>query len=177
MSLQTLVGPRAPLLEEGPDGARLLELESFFLYPSALPLLRAKVLDATFGDESLATACSRLSSAALRLPATARPACCSTMRRPPRGVFLSPRSLRSPQSTVPSSRRAFAPRRLLVVASDEPREVHHFACLIGYGADAVCPRLALETVADLGAADKLGGGGPDEGQRSFRRAVESGVPR
>ena len=111
MSLQTLVGPRAPLLEEGPDGARLLELESFFLYPSALPLLRAKVLDATFGDESLATACSRLSSAASRLPATARPACCSTMRRPPRGVFLSPRSLRSPQSTVPSSRRAFAPRR------------------------------------------------------------------
>ena len=41
---------------------------------------------------------------------------------------------------------------LFVVASDEPREAHHFACLIGYGADAVRPRLALETVADLGAA-------------------------
>ena len=81
------------------------------------------------------------------------------MRRPPRGVFLSSRSLRSPQLLVEEGVRTTTS---LVVASDEPREAHHFACLIGYGADAVRPRLALETVADLGAADKLGGGGPDE---------------
>jgi glutamate synthase (NADPH) large chain len=34
----------------------------------------------------------------------------------------------------------------IVVESGEPREVHHFAVLIGYGASAVAPYLALETV-------------------------------
>ena len=37
----------------------------------------------------------------------------------------------------------------LLVESGEPREVHHFACLIGYGADAVNPYLAFETIHDL----------------------------
>jgi glutamate synthase domain-containing protein 2/glutamate synthase domain-containing protein 1/glutamate synthase domain-containing protein 3 len=37
----------------------------------------------------------------------------------------------------------------LVVESAEPREVHHFAMLIGYGAGAVNPYLALETLNDL----------------------------
>src|SRR5881275_682969 len=35
----------------------------------------------------------------------------------------------------------------IVVASGDARDVHGVACLLGFGADAVCPRLALETVA------------------------------
>ncbi len=38
----------------------------------------------------------------------------------------------------------------LIIESGEPREVMHFALLIGYGASAVNPYLALETVASLG---------------------------
>ena len=34
----------------------------------------------------------------------------------------------------------------LVVESGEPREVHHFACLAGYGAEAINPYLAFETL-------------------------------
>ncbi len=37
----------------------------------------------------------------------------------------------------------------LIVESGEPREVHHYACLVGYGADAVNPYLAFETIHDL----------------------------
>ena len=37
----------------------------------------------------------------------------------------------------------------LIVESGEPREVHHFAVLLGYGADAINPYLALETMQDL----------------------------
>jgi len=37
----------------------------------------------------------------------------------------------------------------LVVESGEPREVHHFALLVGYGASAVNPYLAIETLSDL----------------------------
>ena len=37
----------------------------------------------------------------------------------------------------------------LILESGEPREVHHFACLLGYGACAVNPYLAHATVAQL----------------------------
>ena len=37
----------------------------------------------------------------------------------------------------------------LVLESGEPREVHHFALLIGYGATAVNPYLAYETISDM----------------------------
>ena len=37
----------------------------------------------------------------------------------------------------------------LVVESGEPREVHHFACLAGYGAEAINPYLAFETLVAM----------------------------
>jgi len=37
----------------------------------------------------------------------------------------------------------------IVVESAEPREVHHFACLIGYGASAINPYLVFETLKDM----------------------------
>ena len=43
----------------------------------------------------------------------------------------------------------------LVVESGEPREVHHFALLIGYGASAVNPYLALETLGSLVGEGRL----------------------
>src|SRR6202007_675472 len=43
----------------------------------------------------------------------------------------------------------------IVVESGEPREVHHFACLAGYGAEAINPYLAFETIIAL--KDRLPG--------------------
>ena len=37
----------------------------------------------------------------------------------------------------------------LVVESAEPREVHHFAVLAGYGAEAINPYMAFDTILDL----------------------------
>ena len=37
----------------------------------------------------------------------------------------------------------------LLVESAEPREVHHFACLLGYGAEAINPYLVFESIQDL----------------------------
>jgi glutamate synthase (NADPH/NADH) large chain len=39
----------------------------------------------------------------------------------------------------------------LVVESGEPREVHHFCCLAGYGAEAINPYLAFDTLAEMHA--------------------------
>ena len=37
----------------------------------------------------------------------------------------------------------------VILESGEPRTVHHFATLLGYGASAVCPYLALESIHEL----------------------------
>src|SRR5581483_3063573 len=37
----------------------------------------------------------------------------------------------------------------LIVESGEPREVHHFGMLLGYGANAINPYLAFETLDDM----------------------------
>jgi glutamate synthase (NADPH/NADH) large chain len=37
----------------------------------------------------------------------------------------------------------------LVIETGEPREVHHFACLAGYGAEAINPYLAFETLTEM----------------------------
>ena len=47
------------------------------------------------------------------------------------------------------TRRGLRTRTGLVVDTGSAREVHHFALLAGYGAEAVCPWLALETINDL----------------------------
>ena len=48
-------------------------------------------------------------------------------------------------------------------------------CLLGYGADAVCPRLALETVAGMADADELGELDAVEAQAKLQAALEDGV--
>ena len=65
----------------------------------------------------------------------------------------------------------------VIVDSGEPRDTHAIACLLGYGADVICPRLALETVARLAADDKVGGDRPSsaEAQRRLLSAFEEGV--
>jgi hypothetical protein len=173
MSLRTLLGARAPLHGEHPRAARLLALESFFLFPSAVEELTgdATVLDSTFDErEGLRAACARLADRAVEGGQL---------------VVLDDRGNGVPIPAVLAvgavHRRLVAAgmrtRTSIVVVADEPREAHDFACLLGYGADAVCPRLALETVAALAAADKLGGDQPSpaEAQLRYREAIEDGV--
>ena len=38
----------------------------------------------------------------------------------------------------------------LMVETGEAREVHHFCVLVGYGADAICPYLAMEAIHKIG---------------------------
>jgi len=59
----------------------------------------------------------------------------------------------------------------LVVETGSVREVHHFALLGGYGAEAVHPYLALETLLDLAAKGDLG---PDlDGRKAIKNFVKA----
>jgi glutamate synthase (NADPH/NADH) large chain len=62
----------------------------------------------------------------------------------------------------------------LVVESGEPREVHHFCCLAGYGAEAINPYLAFETL--LAMRNDIPGK-PDEKEivKRYIKAVGKGI--
>jgi glutamate synthase (NADPH/NADH) large chain len=66
----------------------------------------------------------------------------------------------------------------LVVETGSAREVHHFALLGGYGAEAVHPYLALETLLDLAARGKLGDGvDGSKAIRNFVKAIGKGLKK
>jgi glutamate synthase (NADPH/NADH) large chain len=66
-------------------------------------------------------------------------------------------------------------RVALVVESGDCREVHHAACLIGYGAAAVNPYLAFESVEDLVAAGALTGVDAPTAVKRYVKALGKGV--
>ncbi|SFS01467.1 glutamate synthase (NADPH/NADH) large chain [Halomicrobium zhouii] len=61
----------------------------------------------------------------------------------------------------------------LVVESGDPRTSHHVATLVGYGAGAVNPYLAYQTIEDLVAGPD--GADTDEAIQSYVKAVEDGL--
>ncbi len=63
----------------------------------------------------------------------------------------------------------------LVVESGDCREVHHVALLIGYGAAAVNPYLAFESIDDLCATGALRGIEPAPAIRNYVKAMGKGV--
>ena len=63
----------------------------------------------------------------------------------------------------------------LVLETGEPRETHHFAALIGYGAGAINPYLALETIAGLVEDGRIEGLSPEKAQANYVKAVHKGV--
>jgi len=63
----------------------------------------------------------------------------------------------------------------LVVESGDAREVHHVAMLIGFGAAAVNPYLAFESIEDLIREGELTGVEPQAAVRNYSNALGKGV--
>jgi glutamate synthase domain-containing protein 2/glutamate synthase domain-containing protein 1/glutamate synthase domain-containing protein 3 len=70
----------------------------------------------------------------------------------------------------------------IVLESGEPREVHHFATLIGYGASAINPYVMLETLDDLVLSGQLGpasasddGNSPPDMEAALEKAAQKTV--
>src|SRR5207248_5193406 len=59
--------------------------------------------------------------------------------------------------------------------SGEPREVHHFALLIGYGAGAINPYLAFETLDDMIRQGQLTAHDSEKAVKNYVKAVGKGV--
>jgi glutamate synthase domain-containing protein 2/glutamate synthase domain-containing protein 1/glutamate synthase domain-containing protein 3 len=189
MSLRSLLGPRQPVLTERPEAAQLIELGSFFLYPEGLQriVMRAdlpfsvQAVDATFpvaeGPGGLERALERLGDEAI-----------AHVQRGAGVVVVSDVGVDETRCRVPILlavgavhhhlvREGLRTRTSLIAETDEARETHDAATLLGFGADALVPRLVLQTITDLADEGRIGGDNPSASvaQERYKNAVEDGV--
>src|SRR5690606_22812996 len=156
-SLETLIGPEKNLFEETPEHAHQLRLKEPFLTNAELAKIRdlnkgalrsetlSTLFDASAGEGAMREAVERLCRDASR-----------AIEEGASILILSDRGVDREHIAIPSLLAVGAVHHHLiregtrikvgiVVESGEPREVHHMAVLIGYGAGAVNPYLAFET--------------------------------
>ena len=161
MSLAMCLGWKRNLLAETPEHARLVWLTTPVLFEHELDKLRdltsegfpAVTLNATWpvaeGEAGLAKAIDRLCAAAE-----------SAVDEGARIVILSDRNTDHERVPVPMLlatgavhhsliRSGKRMKASIVCESGEARDVHQIACLIGYGASAVCPYLGFETAREV----------------------------
>ncbi len=189
MSLRTQLGHRANILVESPERTNALEIpgpilsRAAFEYlhtldPRAYPAIALRsVYPVEGGAEGLAHTLSELCLEAEE-----------AVRQGASLIVLYDGEVNSFRAPIPSLLATSAVhqhlidkglrlRASLVVASGEPREVHHFACLLGYGADAIYPFLAMESISE----DVESGGRHWAGmtaakaQQNFVHAIEKGL--
>ena len=63
----------------------------------------------------------------------------------------------------------------LVIEAADAREVHHMALLLGFGASAVSPYLAYDTINDLAARGELGALSSEQARYRYAKALTKGI--
>ncbi len=187
MSLETTVGAEGNLLDETPEQCRQLFLTSPILTNDQLnhvrkmdqPGLKARTVSALFevneGPAGLDNALRRLCD-----EASAAVADGVTL------LVLSDRGAGREHAPIPSLAATGAVHHHLIreqtrtqcgliVESGEPREVMHFALLAGFGAGAINPYLALESLCHPGIKMIHGCRDEREAVRRYIKAVEKGL--
>jgi glutamate synthase (NADPH/NADH) large chain len=169
MSLVSIIGPRPNLFDtQGLAGTKRLEARQPILTDGDLEKIRSisEIGDPHFKSRTLDTTfhaglgASGMEQVLDELNARAEAA----VRDGVNIIILSDRAAGSDRIPIPALlacasvhhhliRVGLRTSVGLVVESGEPREVHHFACLAGYGAEAINPYLAFETIIAL--KDKL----------------------
>jgi glutamate synthase domain-containing protein 2/glutamate synthase domain-containing protein 1/glutamate synthase domain-containing protein 3 len=186
-SLQSYLGARGNLLEEGPGLCRLLRLGQPLLTEAELvklrdagnEVIRSVTLPALFEASGDGAALERALDA-LCVRAEEAVAQGRTF------LILSDRGADERLAPIPSLlalsavhqhlvRRQLRTHVALVADAGDAREVHHFATLVGFGADAVCPYLAYATLRDLCERRLYLHGEPEDACAHFIKAVDKGL--
>jgi glutamate synthase (NADPH/NADH) large chain/glutamate synthase (ferredoxin) len=167
MSVDVMLGWRRNLLAETPEHARLIHSRSPILLEHELLALQdlagkgfpSATVDATW---PAAEGAAGLERAIERICAEAEQAVLGGARV----VILSDRKVDHARVPVPMLlatgavhhhliRTGKRMKTSLICETGEARDTHQVACLIGYGASAVCPYLAFETVREIIAQIKV----------------------
>jgi glutamate synthase (NADPH/NADH) large chain/glutamate synthase (ferredoxin) len=187
MSLETYLGKRHSILEERPEAARQLHLRTPLLSDEAFAALRRsgggdlsfETLQAVFpaeeGPGAMVRALDDLCRAASAAVDEGRSVIVISDRRS--GTHEAPIPMLLAVATVHHHliRTGRRMRASLVAEAGDARDVHHLAALIGFGASAVNPYLALATVRELADAGETGENDADRAIRTFLKASEAGL--
>ncbi|MDY3665738.1 MAG: glutamate synthase large subunit [Schaalia hyovaginalis] len=190
-SLSQLVGPQPNLLSDGPEHARKLALDFPVLGSDDLAkLTHIGSAKAGKGFSSRTISCLyRCSGGGEALEAALGDICAQADAAIDEGVsflVLSDRETNAEMAPIPSLLATSAvhhhllrrhTRTLvgLIVEAGDVREVHHVATLIGYGASAVTPYLAMEAAEELARTGRLGSTSADEAVAHLIKALGKGV--
>jgi glutamate synthase domain-containing protein 2/glutamate synthase domain-containing protein 1/glutamate synthase domain-containing protein 3 len=169
MSLGMFLGPQGNLLDEKPEHARQVRVEQPILTEAALGELRA--LRASTLRPTTLRALFRASDGPAGLAPAIEQLCVSAEAAVRDGagiLILSDRDLDAEWAAIPSllavaavhhhlGRAGLRTQASLVAETGEARDVSHVALLVGYGASAVCPYLALESIDRLADEQMLTG--------------------
>ena len=161
MSLVQYVGSARNILEPGPEHCRMLEIDQPILSNEALEQLRQADVPG-FRGTTISTLFPA-KSGTTALEARLEQLFVEAERAVDHGftvLVLSDRGVSAEQAAIPSLLAVSAIHHHLIrvgkrtqcsllVESGEPRETHHFALLFGYGATAVNPYLAFDSIQDL----------------------------
>lgn len=187
MSLRTTLGARLSWLEETPEHARQIRIASPYLADHELMAL-LQIPDPAFAAVRIAChfdpgeGVDALEAAVERLSAEAEAAVDAGGTL----LVLTDRGVDGRNVPIPMllavgavhHHLIRAGKRLrcsLVCESGECRDVHHFACLIGFGASAVNPYVAIDSLREAVEAGRYGELTLDKALANFRKAVESGL--
>lgn len=168
MSLGLLLGRRPNPFAASQGDCGLIQLESPFLTLDQLNeiclLRRTAVCDATFAPgEPLQGRLQKLLEEALQAIAEGKDILIVSQRSAGRNRIAIPSTLAIGYLQHGLIHRGVRSDIDLVVDSEDVRDSHHFAVLIGYGASGVCPRLVLDSLDQERQVDQ------------YRKAVEEGL--
>jgi glutamate synthase (NADPH/NADH) large chain len=102
-------------------------------------------------------------------------------------LILTDRAIDSDHAPIPSLlatsavhhhliRKGYRGQVGIIVEAGDVWEVHHFACLIGFGATAINPYLALSTIRDMKLTNKINTDlDPDQLKKNYVKAVCDGL--
>ena len=63
----------------------------------------------------------------------------------------------------------------IIVEAGDVREVHHVAVLLGFGASAICPYMALDTIEELARLGRFPGEAPGQARYRYLKGLTKGV--
>jgi glutamate synthase (ferredoxin) len=186
-SMESTIGPEGNLLEARPEACRQIVVPDPVLSNEELarlrhvrhPWFKAATLPMLFPAAAGAAGLER-ALAELQQQASAAIAAGDNV------LILSDRGISPELAAIPSLlataavhhhlvRRGERTRCGLVVETGDAREVHHVCLLIGYGAGAVNPWVAFETLEDMIAQQMLPGIDPAKAARNYVKALNKGI--
>ncbi|WP_083443636.1 glutamate synthase large subunit [Ornithinibacillus contaminans] len=180
----TTIGPEGNLVNPGPESCKRIRLETPILTAQQLEKLRKQrihgyrsvTLSILFnGNESMEEALEALLKEADK-----------AVSRGATFLILSDRGMNKKRAAIPSLlavsglhhyliRKGVRTKISILIESGEPREVHHFAALIGYGAEGITPYIAFDTIQSLVENGEIDTYGPEQAIANYIASVTDGI--